>query len=668
MLAKISSGRMSTVCLIGLLLTIPVIIPPEAFARSLNACPKGMQSFWDLDETGGSTYLDLVGLNHAVCVGTCPEADPSGKIQGGQRFNRLFSTGMNVSGHPFDWRPGSTFTLEFWMRKESSCSGSLLAANEVILGRDSDDPGNGLHWWVGVDCGRSPPSGVLNFTLIDKSGAGTSLVSSRNVTDGRWHHVVAVRDGIRRQNLLYVDGVLEAAQTFMYPAGFDAADTPVNIGWLNLGQGYRYTGILDELAIYTGALPEETIRSHYFLARGYCSACDRPVRIMPLGDSITAGMSSGADNPSNPMDSSHWTSYRRRLWLDMAKGGYCADFVGSQQGGSFFGDFDPDHEGHGGWRDDQIANSISGWLTASKPDVILLHIGTNGLHPSPADVERILNRIDEYDQDVTVLLARIINRACAGGPCGEVALTTQFNDNVQAMAQARIQRGDKIIMVDQESGAGIHYDFYPAGDMWDAVHPFESGYRKMARTWLKSLESFLPECRPAPPTITSRPNANALIGRPYRYAVNCRGIPAPVFYLESHPDGMSIDPNSGLVTWTPSFGGRYAVTVVAENSLGKRMQRFNILASPCTFIQEQPSSVSVAQGASATFRIRAAWPRNIRVSYQWLRNGVVIPGANSSSYRLSRVTAADNGSSFRCIVSGGDCPAVQSQAAVLTVR
>ena len=38
---------------------------------------------------------------------------------------------------------------------------------------------------------------------------------------------------------------------------------------------------------------------------------------------------------------------------------------------------DRNHEGHSGWRIDEIHASIDGWLTTYQPEVVLLLIGTN---------------------------------------------------------------------------------------------------------------------------------------------------------------------------------------------------------------------------------------------------------------------------------------------------
>ncbi len=219
--------------------------------------------------------------------------------------------------------------------------------------------------------------------------------------------------------------------------------------------------------------------------------CTAPVRIMPLGDSITAGKSSGVDDVTQQI------SYRKALWDSLLAASRSVDFVGSLINGEFYSGFDANHEGHSGWRDDQIALNIydnggANWLSNTPADVVLLHIGTNALNASPTDVESILNEIDQYEAanntTVIVVLARIINMVPVN------ATVTQFNDNVETMALTRITNGDKIILVDIEDGAGVVYSFQPAGDMWDSLHPFASGYTKMSNVWLSALNSILPSC------------------------------------------------------------------------------------------------------------------------------------------------------------------------------
>ena len=204
------------------------------------------------------------------------------------------------------------------------------------------------------------------------------------------------------------------------------------------------------------------------------------VRIMPLGDSITRGYASTNIN-----------GYRRQLYLTLEGNGYRTNFVGSQVAGQ--NDFDTDHEGHGGWHaekagvDNDIYDWVYRWLQANPADVVLLHIGTNDISnggQNPAEVGHILDEIKRYNPDITVVLALIINRVPYS------AVTTQYNNGVLALAQARIAAGDPIIIVDMERA--LNY----STDMADDKHPNDSGYSKMARVWLAALESFLTVCSP----------------------------------------------------------------------------------------------------------------------------------------------------------------------------
>jgi len=214
-----------------------------------------------------------------------------------------------------------------------------------------------------------------------------------------------------------------------------------------------------------------------FVTVGSLSILQGSTRIMPLGDSITYDEYHVDDRPVSIK-----SGYRNYLWYKLRDIDYDADFVGSRYtGGDIEPSFDGDNEGHPGWTSYEIAEHVYHFLEMHTPDVILLHIGTNDWNESPAGVERILSEIDRFENDngltIEVILARIINRSSYS------SLIETFNNNVEAMAQNRINNGDNIRIVDMEYGAGIDYD----DDIKDGTHPNNCGYEKMANVWFDAL-------------------------------------------------------------------------------------------------------------------------------------------------------------------------------------
>ena len=93
---------------------------------------------------------------------------------------------------------------------------------------------------------------------------------------------------------------------------------------------------------------------------------------------------------------------------------------------------------------------------------------------------------------------------------------------------------------------------------------------------IKDTCSFLITIPGRPPVITSTPDTTAFVGQLYTYDVDATGIPTPTFALITFPTGMTINPNSGLIQWTPTAVGDSDVCVEAVNSAGADTQCFTI--------------------------------------------------------------------------------------------
>src|SRR5256885_15116570 len=194
------------------------------------------------------------------------------------------------------------------------------------------------------------------------------------------------------------------------------------------------------------------------------------VRVSPLGDSIT----DGAQVPGG---------YRTGLWQRFTAGGFREDFVGSLfNGPSTLGDHD--HEGHSGWRIDQIDANIVGWLRNTTPHTVLLHIGTNdvlqnfNLSGAPARLSTLIDHITATVPTAEVFVATIIPLANAG----QEANVRTYNAAIPGVVQSKINAGRHVHLVDMHSAL-------TTADLADGVHPNATGYDKMATTWFTALRS-----------------------------------------------------------------------------------------------------------------------------------------------------------------------------------
>ena len=213
--------------------------------------------------------------------------------------------------------------------------------------------------------------------------------------------------------------------------------------------------------------------------------CNASIRIMPLGDSITEGISGSTND----------IGYRRALYLSMTNSGYDIDFVGSQVHGKLT-DFDRNHEGHGGWRADRIRDNVLNWLISNPADIVLLHIGTNDLWHDlqPAvdvagEVNQILDIIDTYEATyntpITVVLAQIIDLDHNLASSAQIQVTADYYGAIEDLYNTRLAAGDRIALVDMYNALT-----YPA-DMYDVAHPNDNGYDRMAEVWYEKLVAIM---------------------------------------------------------------------------------------------------------------------------------------------------------------------------------
>ncbi|KOG42940.1 hypothetical protein AQJ84_03030 [Streptomyces resistomycificus] len=197
-----------------------------------------------------------------------------------------------------------------------------------------------------------------------------------------------------------------------------------------------------------------------------------PTRVEVLGDSISHGI-----------NSSHGNGYRAGLYDDLKYNFIVddtgmvmkrdVDMVGSRRSG---GMADADHEGHPGFRIDEIADVADCSIKEHRPNLVTLMAGTNDMNQNyqldraPERLGALIDQILRDAPEATVLVATLIPSTKAG-------------------MQAKIDRYNAELprIVDERREQGKHVRLVSMGELTtedvDGSHPDDEGYLKVARAF-----------------------------------------------------------------------------------------------------------------------------------------------------------------------------------------
>ncbi len=226
----------------------------------------GPRAYWRLGEASTGADLGIVNkgwLGSAVdgsVVGSLAldidtplagDSSPAINFAGGGRIAIPFDPALNRT---------NAFSYEFWYKEDVGAGGircPLWWRDEPVLG---DTRGWVHYMWDSWDpnwAGR----GVV-FQSSDVYTTWNGLGSATLYAQGEWQHLVCTFDGNAKR--IHLNGVLIAVSTTP-----KLAVKPVTRAVTTISSAsYPWLGSLDEVAIYTNALPVERIQAHYVAARG----------------------------------------------------------------------------------------------------------------------------------------------------------------------------------------------------------------------------------------------------------------------------------------------------------------------------------------------------------------------------------------------------------------
>ncbi|WP_256793606.1 PKD domain-containing protein [Terrabacter sp. Ter38] len=205
--------------------------------------------YWRLNEATGSVARDEMGSTNGNLTGGFT-LGVAGAVPGqaGDKSVGLDGVNGNVTAATTVTNP-TTYSEELWFNTTTTRGGKLIGMGDQPTGNSG---GYDRHVWMLND-------GRLRFGTW--TGQPNTIDSSRPYNDGGWHHMVATQGAAGMK--LIVDGVLVGTNpqtqaqdyTGYWRVGGDTHWGDADSQWFN--------GRIDEVAIYSRALPLAEVQAHY---------------------------------------------------------------------------------------------------------------------------------------------------------------------------------------------------------------------------------------------------------------------------------------------------------------------------------------------------------------------------------------------------------------------
>lgn len=230
-------------------------IKQRTLGLDLNA---GLIGWWPLDDTSATDYS---GYQRNGTWSTKPAVVPGIVPRTGGGSGNAFSVNgstqtvtISMSGSYVFSGSWKTLSIALWVNLPS-----IPGGEQVIVGTDLD-----------VMSILIEATGKLRFDI----DASAEILSTTTIIPNRWYHVVGTFDGTPGNQLLYVNGVLDASQT----GAVGSINSPSNFYFGSEGGVEPGTPTIDDVRLYGRVLSAAEIGALY--ASAFQSAA---VMDMPLG-------------------------------------------------------------------------------------------------------------------------------------------------------------------------------------------------------------------------------------------------------------------------------------------------------------------------------------------------------------------------------------------------
>ena len=202
-----------------------------------------------------------------------------------------------------------------------------------------------------------------------------------------------------------------------------------------------------------------------FVMVGLISCGDEPIEQTNTNTNTTINkiMALGASRVEG--NRPKYESFRYETWKELIENNYSIDFIGTQNDPGSYPvvenlNFDPDHQGRGGWTSGDILDQLESDLDmAGTPDIVLFSSpgGNDGLQNLPYDeaignINEIIDILQEVNPNVTLIIEQMAPGRTDIMTEELLNYFNQLQDEILIIAKNKATTTSQVIAVDMFSG------------------------------------------------------------------------------------------------------------------------------------------------------------------------------------------------------------------------
>lgn len=672
-------------------------------STSCQPTPSGVISWW----RGESNLVDSVQANHGASFGGVSFVP--GKVGTGLGFD---GTGYVVIPHHPSLNCSNALTIELWFKPENMLSYGLI---------DKRIGGTGANY--GINNSSFAGMGVYydDATVLDGDDTPYASVfeTSRYLpipTTGVFHHLAATYQQVASNSVqleTYLDGQKVRTRIIAGNLANTINTTPVTIGATAQGAGEFFTGVIDEIAIYSRVLSSAEVASIYNAASaGKCPPSETPPSITQQPQSTTVAANTSAQfnvvATGVPAPTYQWFFAGNAL-VGQTNATLLLNNVLPAQAGNYFVTVTNSAGGLAsstatlsvittqavvyvdgntpGCYNDSLGTVLDGtapqfpipygsgggdptFLPASEPDLTAAtnilgnwfapQLGLNSYWRSVATIP------STWELNTETAIIYLID----AGPNGIADLRADLDEDngIYVWVNGEFKFGARLPGLPSPLGQFEHTNIF-LGDLLPGSNYIQilredsgiaSGYQiRLTGTQLTTNQQ--------PPEITQPPVAQSVeLGNTATFTVAATGTPRLFYQWRFNGDNLAGQTNTSLVlpNLQLSQAGDYSVAVSnAYGSVTSSVAALTVLTFPPT-ITRQPTNITIFEGITANFAVQVTGTAPL--FYQWFFNTTPLIGKTSAAFSIGNAQIPDSGN-YLVIVSNA-FGAVTSSVATLTVN